>query len=143
VIAVDTNILVYAHREDAPWHKLAEKRFRGLAEGAEPWAIAWPCVHEFLAIVTHPKIYKPPTPLEKALEQVQAWLESPLLQVLGEAPDHWTELSALLRHSLVVGPKVHDARVAAIIKRHGVSEIWSVDRDFSRFRGIRVINPLT
>jgi toxin-antitoxin system PIN domain toxin len=142
VIAVDTNILVYAHREDSPWHSRAEASVRGLAEGAESWAIAWSCIHEFLAIVTHPSIYKPPTPLEKALEQVEAWLKSPSLQVIGEAPDHWAELSFLLRDSHVVGPKVHDARVAAIIKGHGIVEIWSVDRDFSRFKGIRVVNPL-
>jgi predicted nucleic acid-binding protein len=62
VIAVDTNLLVYAHRKDSQWHAAAASVVRSLAEGSAPWAIAWPCLHEFLAIVTHPRIYAPPTP---------------------------------------------------------------------------------
>ena len=76
MIAVDTNILVYAHREDSPWHSAAVTCVTRLAEGGAPWAIPWPCVHEFLAIVTHPKIYRPATPLTSALDQVGAWIES-------------------------------------------------------------------
>jgi predicted nucleic acid-binding protein len=77
VIAVDTNILVYAHREDSEWHHLAYQRLAELAEGRTAWAIPWPCVHEFLAIVTHAKIFDPPTPLAQAIDQVDAWIESP------------------------------------------------------------------
>jgi predicted nucleic acid-binding protein len=84
VIAVDTNILIYAHREDSPFHDAAFRRVAGLAEGPAVWAIPWPCVHEFLAIVTHPRIYAPPTPLARALHQVDAWLESPTLALLAE-----------------------------------------------------------
>jgi predicted nucleic acid-binding protein len=79
LIAVDTNILVYAHREDSPFHDAASKRIAELAEGSATWSIPWPCVHEFLAIVTHPRIYAPPTPLPRALDQVDAWLEAPTL----------------------------------------------------------------
>ncbi len=84
MIAVDTNILVYAHREDSPFHDTALRRVAELAEGSAMWAIPWPCIHEFLAIVTHPRIYAPPTPLDRALDQVDAWLESPTLAVLAE-----------------------------------------------------------
>jgi uncharacterized protein len=62
VIAVDTNILVYAHREDSPFHETASRRIAKLAEGSTIWAIPWPCIHEFVAVATHPRIYKPPTP---------------------------------------------------------------------------------
>jgi predicted nucleic acid-binding protein len=78
VIALDTNILVYAHREDSPFHEAAFRRVAELAEGPAIWAIAWPCLHEFLEIVTHPRVYAPPTPLARALDQVDAWLESRL-----------------------------------------------------------------
>ncbi len=74
MIAVDTNILVYAHRVDSPWHEAARDRVRELAEGRAPWAIAWPCLHEFYAIVTHPRVYAPPTPQAVAFGQVEAWL---------------------------------------------------------------------
>src|SRR5229473_8418227 len=84
VIALDTNILVYAHREDSPFHEAAFLRLAELAEGAATWAIPWPCVHEFVAIVTHPRIYAPPTPLARALDQVDAWVESPTLVLLAE-----------------------------------------------------------
>jgi len=63
LIAVDSNILVYAHREDLRWHDAAYVRMVELSEEPAAWAIPWPCIHEFLAIMTHPRIYSPPTPL--------------------------------------------------------------------------------
>lgn len=143
MIAVDTNILVYSHREDSAFHGVAFGCVAALAEGLASWAIPWPCLHEFLAIVTHPRIYAPPTPLELALDQVEAWLESPTLVTLSETPTHWATLRALLTASRVAGPQVHDARVAALCQQHGVRELWSADRDFGRFGGIAVVNPLT
>jgi len=142
VIAVDTNLLIYAHREDSPWHETAYVRLAELAEGRGPWAIPWPCLHEFLAIVTHPRIYQPPTPLKIALDQVEAWLESPSLVLLAEAPGYWPELRAILQAGRVAGPLVHDARIAALCQSHGVRELWSADRDFSRFPSLMVKNPL-
>jgi uncharacterized protein len=142
MIALDTNLLVYAHRADSPWHGAAETQLRSLATGRGAWAIPWPCVHEFLAIVTHPRIYDPPTPLAKALDQVSAWLESPSLVLLQEAHDHWAHLGRLLGEGKVAGPQVHDARVAALCLSHGVTELWSADRDFGRFPELAVRNPL-
>jgi toxin-antitoxin system PIN domain toxin len=143
VIAVDTNILVYAHRRDAEWHDRAASRLRSLAEGRAPWAIPWPCVHEFLAIVTHPRVYDPPSPLAVALDQVQAWVESPSLLLLGEGPEHWATLRPLIEAGRVAGPKVHDARIAALCLAHGVQALWTVDRDFSRFPALQAVNPLS
>jgi toxin-antitoxin system PIN domain toxin len=142
VIAVDTNILVYAHREDSPFHDAAFRRVAELAEGPAIWAVPWPCLHEFLAIVTHPRIYAPPTPLARALDQVDAWLQSPTLALLTESAEHWRTLRALIAGGRISGPQVHDARVAALCREHGVRELWSADRDFSRFAGLTVLNPL-
>jgi uncharacterized protein len=142
MIAVDSNLLVYAHREDSSWHAAAFDRLVELAEGRAPWAIPWPCIHEFLAIVTHPRIYAPPTPLAKAIDQVEAWLESPSLVLLSESEDYWLELRTILQTGRVSGPQVHDARVAALCQQHGVTELWSADRDFGRFPGLSVRNPL-
>ncbi|MGA2197967.1 MAG: TA system VapC family ribonuclease toxin [Bryobacteraceae bacterium] len=141
MIAVDTNILVYAHRRDSEWFQPASAAIRGLAEGAVPWFIPWPCVHEFLAIVTNPRIYKPPTPLSAAIRQVEFWMESPSLRLIGELEDYWRQLAATLTAAKVKGGAVHDARVAAICAAHGVRELWTVDRDFSRFTAIRAVNP--
>lgn len=142
MIAVDTNILVYAHREDAVWHDAALAALVRLAEDRGAWAIPWPCVHEFLAIVTHPKIYRPPTPLAAAVDQVDAWLESPTLQVLAETDAYWPELRGALLAGRIAGPVVHDARIAALCLAHGVRELWTHDRDFGRFTALTTRNPL-
>lgn len=142
MIAVDSNILIYAHRRDSEWHAQAAARVRELAEGTGAWAMPWPCVHEFLAIVTHPRIYAPPSTLKQATEQVSAWMASPSLVLLGEPTDYWPTLQGLLASSRAVGPKVHDARVAALCIAHGVRELWSADRDFSAFAGLDTRNPL-
>jgi uncharacterized protein len=141
MIAVDTNILVYAHREDSPWHDAALRRITELAEGRATWAIPWPCIHEFLAIVTHPRIYSPPTPLANAIDQLEAWLESPSLVLLAETEGYWPELRSTLKQGRISGPQVHDARVAAICQDHGVRELWTADRDFGRFPELTVRNP--
>jgi toxin-antitoxin system PIN domain toxin len=142
MIAVDTNILVYAHREDFGWFEAAAGSIRSLAEGPHPWAIPWPCVHEFLAVVTHPKVFVTPTPLAQAVDQVKAWMESPSLVLLAEGPGYWERVAGLLSSSRSAGPIVHDARVAALCLVNGVSELWSADRDFGRFPALRVRNPL-
>jgi hypothetical protein len=142
MIAVDTNILVYAHREDSPWHDTAYQRIAQLAEGRQPWAIPWPCLHEFLAIITHPRIYAPPTPLALAIDQVEAWLESPTLALLSESEGYWHELRSAMETGRVAGAQVHDARVASLCRIHGVRELWTADRDFSRFPGLTIRNPL-
>ncbi len=131
MIAVDTNIMVYAHREESEWHEQAEGAIRGLAEGVNAWAIPWPCVHEFLAITTHPRIFRTPTPMAAALDQVDAWFESPSLVTLDEGENYWTVLRMLVAQARLDGPRVHDARVAALCLSHGVRELWTADRDFS------------
>jgi hypothetical protein len=142
LIAVDTNILVYAHREDARDHETADARLAELAESGRPWAIPWPCLHEFLAIVTHPRIYAPPTPLAVALEQIDCWLESPTLTLLAETAGYWDVLRETVKQTRVRGPQVHDARIAALCRHHDVKELWTADRDVRRFKSIRVRNPL-
>lgn len=142
MIAVDTNLLVYAHREDAPWHDAAARGLTGLAEGAASWAIPWPCVHEFLAIVTHPRIFKTPTPTATAAAAMAALLEAPRVVLLAETDGYWRVLRRLVEEGRLSGPIVHDARIAALCEVHGVETLWTADRDFSRFPALRVRNPL-
>jgi toxin-antitoxin system PIN domain toxin len=143
MIAVDTNVLVYAHREDSEFHDVASQKLQTLAQGRSQWALPWPCLHEFFSIVTHPRIFNPPTPLELALDQIDAWLEAPSVCLLAETPGYWDEVRPLLLSGRVAGPLVHDARVAAICLQNGVRELWSSDRDFGRFPALTVKNPLT
>jgi toxin-antitoxin system PIN domain toxin len=142
VIAVDTNLLVYAHRRDSVWHAAAAGVVRELAEAPRPWAIPWPVLHEFLAIVTHPRIYDPPSTLAAACQQIELWLQSPALVLLGEGPGYWALLTGVLNDGRVTGARVHDARIAALCEEHGVSELLSADRDFSRVTRLSLRNPL-
>ena len=142
MIAVDTNILVYSVREDSPLHEAALACISKLAESSGQWAIPWPCVHEFLAIITHPKIYKPSMPTADALKQVSNWMESPSAVLLSERQGHWGHLSELAARSKISGAQFHDAKIAAICLSNGVREFWTADRDFSRFPALRVKNPL-
>ena len=142
MIAADTNILVHAHRSDSEWHEPARRCIQTLAEGRISWGIPWPCVHEFLAIVTHPKIYDPPSSPAQAIDQVDAWLASPVAVLLAEGESHWEILREQLAAGQIQGPMVHDARVATICTGHGVSEFWTADRDFSRFPDLPTRNPL-
>ena len=142
MIAVDTNILVFAHRADSEWRPAARAAMASLAEGPSAWAIPWPCLHEFLAIVTHPRIYRPPTPLARAIDQFEAWRESPGLVCLGETEGYWDTLRRTLASGRVAGAVVHDARIAALCLEHRVETLWTHDRDFSRFPSLTVANPL-
>jgi toxin-antitoxin system PIN domain toxin len=142
MIAVDTNILVYAHREDSPWHEEALGRVTEIANSGAPWAIPWPSLHEFIAIVTHPKIYDPPTPLATALKALQAWQASNGLRMLAEGPGYFKTLSHQATAGKIKGAKIHDAHIAAICLHHGVKKLWSADRDFSSFPELVCENPL-
>ncbi|MFQ5505437.1 MAG: type II toxin-antitoxin system VapC family toxin [Planctomycetota bacterium] len=142
MIALDSNILVYAHRSDSSWHERAAGCVTRLAEGRSSWAIPWPCIHEFLAIVTHPGIYAPPSSLLEATGQVEAWLESPSLVLLAETDSYWRALRDCLEGGGARGSQAHDARIAALCVQHGIRELWTADRDFSRFADVPARNPL-
>ncbi len=142
MIAVDTNLLVYAHRADSEWHTQALHTLVSLAEGRSRWSIPWPCAHEFLAIVTHPRIYVPASTQESALASLAAWLESPNCVAIGEGPGYLDVLSRLVSTGKAVGGMIHDARVAAVCIHNGISILWTADRDFSRFSVLKTLNPL-
>jgi uncharacterized protein len=142
MIAIDTNILVYAHRRDSEFYRAAARTVRGLADHGQTWAIPWPCLAEFFAVATSPRIYDPPSTVTEAVEQIDIWLESPTAVLLGEAMGTWPLLGNLLVTANVAGPMVYDARIAALCIAHGVRELWTADRDYGRFPGLRTKNPL-
>ena len=142
MIAVDTNLLVHAHRRDSRWHVPAVHTLESLAGGRDAWAIPWPCIHEFYAIATHARIYNPPSKPDQAMAQLEAWRESPSLTLLAEDDAYWPVLESLVERSRVTGAAIHDARIAALCLRHGAHELLTADRDFSRFPQLKTRNPL-
>ena len=142
MVAVDTNVLVYAHRAESVFHTQAFECLKSLAEGGQPWGIPVSCLHEFLAVVTNPKVFSPASSFEQALAQVDAWQASPQAQILHSGSQHWQVLSDLTRKAKLQGGQFHDARIAAVCIENGVSVLWSADRDFGRFKALKTVNPL-
>jgi toxin-antitoxin system PIN domain toxin len=140
MIAVDTNFLVYAHRAEMPQHERALSLLADLAEGEAPWAVPWPCVHEFFASVTASK-WKSPTPPSRALAALKSIADSPSVQLIGEGVEHLEILFDIVANGRVQGGAIHDARIAAICIAHGINELWTADRDFARFPSLRTHNP--
>jgi len=142
VHAVDTNVLIYAHRREAREHITARDVLKQLAEGPHPWAIPWPCVYEFVSVVTNPRIWKEAASTPKqAWDQLSAWQASPSAQLIGEPEDFFAVLDDFMTRPRVRGPIVHDARVAAICVAHGIEALLTRDRDFSLFPELRTQDP--
>jgi toxin-antitoxin system PIN domain toxin len=142
MIAVDSNVLVYAHRRDSESYPAARDLIAGLVTSASGWAIPYPCIHEYIRNVTDPRIYTDPTSLDRAFDQIAAWTETQTLRLIGERSHHLELLVEVSRSGRVRGAAIHDARIAAICLEHGVGELWTADRDFSRFPALKTRNPL-
>jgi len=140
VQAIDTNVLVYSEIVSSTHHRAARQLLTQLAEGPIPWAIPWPCVYEFLRVVTHPRVFSPPVPLALALDDLGQIFMSPTLVLLSETARHPEVMKSVVSESGVTGNLLHDAHIATLCIEHGVSELLTGDRDFSRFP-LRVANP--
>ena len=143
MIAVDTNLLVYAHRGDSVRHREARIVMGRLIEGDREWAIPWPCCFEFLNVVTNRRIWKSDaTPVDVAWRQFAAMAASPSNRLLGPTDDLREILPDFMCRPRVRGKVVHDAHIAAICIAHGVDVLFTADRDFSLFPELRTHNPL-
>jgi toxin-antitoxin system PIN domain toxin len=142
MIALDTNILIALHRADVVGHAAAHTAYASAGGDTTDWALLWPCVHEFIGIATHSRIFSPPSTLVEALGAIETWRARPRIRFLAEDDTYWVEFERLVRAGAIAGPRVHDARIAALCLDHGVRELWTADRDFSRFPKLRTHNPL-
>lgn len=142
MIAVDTNILLYAHREEMPQHEAAFAAVQGLVESGRSWAIPWPCVHELWGLATNKRVFVDAVPPERGADLLREILALPGLVTLAETRRHAEILLALADGSPIVGGRVHDAKIAAICLGHDVDVLWTADRDFSAFPALRTRNPL-
>jgi toxin-antitoxin system PIN domain toxin len=133
VIAVDTNILVYAHRAELAKHEAAAAKLVALAEGPAAWAVPVFCLGEFLRVVTHPRLFDPPFTAPEACRALKRVLDSPSLDVLSPGPSFPELLVQALRESDAVGNLVFDAQIVALCRESGVSVLLTEDRDFDRF----------
>ena len=133
MIAVDTNVLVYAHRGELPQHARARRRLTALAEGAAQWAIPVFCLGEFLRVITHPRLFDPPFTTDEACEALTRILKSPSVVILLPGGRFWPLLRQEVTEADASGNLVFDAQIAALCLEVGVGTLLTEDRDFARF----------
>ena len=143
MIAIDTNILVYAHVPSFAQHASALAALERLANSGASWGVPWPCAHEFCAVITNRKWRSDALDAAGAVAILRSWESASNFRFLGATPQHLARLAQTLLLSQAQGGQVHDARIVATCLEHNVAELWSADRDFSRFPGLRTRNPLT
>lgn len=141
MLALDTNILVHAHRRGTAHHEQALALLGELSEGPAPYALFWPGLYEFLRVVTHHRIFDPPSTTGEALEAIRDLLAPPVVRVLSETGRHSVLLQRVLQESRVTGNLIHDAHLVALALEHGVHEILTLDGDFARFPQVSSRNP--
>jgi uncharacterized protein len=133
VIAVDTNVLIYAHRSETERHDAASKKLKDLAESDTPWGLPVFCIAEFVRIVTHLRVFAPPSDLRTALDFVDRLLESPSVRLLLPGQTYPSTFRGICEAAEVRGNLAFDAQIAAVCIENGVREIVTADRDFARF----------
>lgn len=135
----DVNVLVYAHREDAPDHERYAAWLQALTASDEPFALSDVILSAFLRIVTNPRIFDPATPMDTALAFCQHLVDWPRASLITPSRRHWELFTGLCRG--IKGPLVADAYIAGLAIEHGC-EFVTTDSDFARFPGLRWRHPL-
>ena len=142
MIAIDTNVLIYAHVPSFAQHPLALTALERLANSGVAWSVPWPCAHEFCAVITNRKWRADALDAAAAVAILRSWESAPNFRFLGAGAMHFTHFTSTLLLSNASGGQIHDARIVATCLDHDVTELWTADRDFSRFPGLRTRNPL-
>ncbi|MHB8511061.1 MAG: PIN domain-containing protein [Actinomycetota bacterium] len=133
MIAIDTNVLVYAHRDSSPLFDEATKSLRDLFEGKESFCIPVFVVNEFVKVVSSPHAFHPPTPTRLALASIESLLLSEYGSIIYPGPRYFSILQSLIEEVVVSSDMIFDAAIAAVCREHGVNEILTEDRRFAIF----------
>lgn len=140
MIAVDTNVLVFAHREEFPEHPRALFWLRHLASRDVPWALPVFCLGEFFRVVTHPRVFDPPSSINEAIAALEALADSPGLRVLSPGHRFPADFADAVRVGRALGNLAFDAQIAAVCREQGVGRLLTRDKDFSRFPWIQIVD---
>lgn len=141
MILIDANLLLYAYDDHSPYHPAARRWLQRTLSGPEPAALSWPVVLAFLRLATDPRVFRRPLSISQATEVVDGWLGSSRFTVLQAGDRHWEILRRVLVDGQAAGKLVMDAHVGALAIEHGAT-LASADRDFTRFPGLHIVNPL-
>ena len=138
MIAVDTNILIYAHRGETEFHERAVSELVALADGAERWVLPVFCITEFIRVVTHRRVFSPPSSIAQAIAFIEGIIAAPTCEVVGPGGEFLDRLLAVAREADARGNLMFDAQIAALCHEHGIDAVLTNDRDFQRFQGLQV-----
>jgi toxin-antitoxin system PIN domain toxin len=141
MILVDANILLYAYDAGAPQHSCCREWWEGVFRRQEAVGLAWSTILSFLRLSTDSRVYRAPRTREEAEGIVSAWLGQPTTYVLQPGEGHWPLLSRMIREGQASGSLIMDAHLAALAIEHGAT-LCTNDRDFTRFPGLKLLNPL-
>lgn len=139
--ALDVNVLVYAHRQDAARHEDYRNFVEAARSDAEPLALSSLVLSAFVRVVTHPRVFGDPTPPAVALAYCEALRSSPSVLPLEPGPGHWATFRRLCEEADARGNRIPDAYLAALAIEAGATW-WSADRGFARYPGLRWRHPL-
>jgi toxin-antitoxin system PIN domain toxin len=139
--AVDANLLLYASDRDSPFHARAVELLDEIAMSPELAYLFWPVVMGYLRIATHPTVFARPLSHADARANVESLLSLPHVQAVGEDDGFWHRFTEVADDVAPTGNLVPDAHLAALMLANGVRTIWTRDRDFRKFTGIRVHDP--
>lgn len=141
MILADANLLLYAYNSGIAEHAAARRWLEESLSGTTPFALAWPTITAFLRISTSVRAFPQPLRTADAVEIVSEWLGRPNLIVLQPTGRHWKIFARVLDEGQAAGALVMDAHLAALAMEHGC-QLATTDRDFSRFTGLKTVNPL-
>jgi toxin-antitoxin system PIN domain toxin len=141
VILVDANLLIYARAASTPQHAGAQAWLDGALNGGAPVGLPWPSLLAFIRVVSNPRAFARPEPVESAWRQVEEWLDCPPVWIPHPTDRHREILAGLLRHGAQGANLIPDAHLATLAIEHGQT-LCSTDGDFARFPGLRWENPL-
>ncbi len=141
MILVDANLLLYAYHPKAMQHDAARTWLETVLRGSELVRFAWLSIWAFLRISTNPRAFVQPLSTHEAEAAVTTWLVQPIAGILDPGERHWEILRSVTRQGQASGPLIMDAALAAIAIEHGAT-LYTTDRDFSRFPGLKSTNPL-
>jgi hypothetical protein len=141
VIVVDANLLIYAYNSGSVRHAAARAWLERTFSGSEAVGLPWQSIAAFVRIMTDTRLPGERFTAAEAVDAVQRWLEQPLVRVLTPGDDHWLLFRQMVMEGQASGPLVTDAQIAALAIEYG-GVLYTTDRDFARFPGLRWVNPL-
>jgi len=142
VIVVDANLLIYAYDAASPVYEKSRGWLEDAFSGVEPVGLPWQSISAFLRVITNPKLHGRQYTLREAAEIVEAWMAESCVRILVPTDNHWIQFRRMILEGSASGPLASDAELAALTLEYG-GVLYTADRDFARFPGLRWLNPLS